>query len=447
VTVSVEGSRDPSTEIVTGPRDGASLYLMTLARGAVARHLLPARGRVVIGRSEQSDVRVDDASVSRRHAIIHVGSELEVEDLGSANGTFVRRASSADPNAREKVTGRTRIDVGDFVEVGSVSLVVWRGDAPAVPIEETLPPDIVVIDPVVRELHAIVQRIAVDDISVLLLGETGVGKEIFAETIHRLSKRRDGAFLRLNCAALTETLLESELFGHERGAFTGAVATKPGLLESATGGTVFLDEVGELPLSIQAKLLRIIEERKVLRLGSLTPRAIDVRFVSATNRDLDAEIERGAFRRDLYFRINGISLSIPPLRDRPRELEELARRFAEMAAKRRGRQAPRLAADALAALRAHAWPGNIRELRNVVERAVLLCDDELTAQHLGLLSPPREPPAKLRTEVDAFEKQRIVDALEQCGGNQTRAAKLLGISRRTLTNRLNEYGLPRPIKR
>jgi two-component system, NtrC family, response regulator AtoC len=436
---------DHSTEIITAASSGAALCLMTLARGAVNRHVLPPSGRVVIGRSEQNEVRVDDTSVSRKHAALHIGEALEVEDLGSANGTFVRRASG---NTRERVHGRVRIEVGDFVEVGSVLLVVWRGDAPAVPVEETLPPDIVVRDPAVRELHTIVQRIAADEISVLLLGETGVGKEVFAEAIHRLSKRRDRAFLRLNCAALSETLLESELFGHERGSFTGATQTKPGLLESAAGGTVFLDEVGELSLSTQAKLLRVIEERKVLRVGSVTPRAIDVRFISATNRELEAEIDRGAFRRDLYFRINGITLAIPPLRDRPAEIDELARKFAEGAAKKRDREVPVITRAALDTLRRHSWPGNIRELRNVIERAVLMCDAELDVSHLGLAMRPEEPvTAQLRQDVNAFEKKRIAAALEQCGGNQTRAAKLLGISRRTLTNRLNEYGLPRPLKK
>jgi two-component system, NtrC family, response regulator AtoC len=433
--------RDPSTEIRL-PTEGETLCLMTLARGTVTRH--PLKSDVVIGRSEQADVRIDDTSVSRRHAIVHVGDALEVEDLGSANGTFVRRAAN-DPTARHRIEGRVKIDVGDFIEVGSVVLVVWRGDVPEVPVEETLPPDIVVVDPAVRELHSIAHRVAGDDISVLLLGETGVGKEVFAEAIHRASRRKDKPFLRLNCAALTETLLESELFGHERGAFTGATQTKPGLLESATSGTVFLDEVGELPLTVQAKLLRVIEERSVLRLGSLTPRPIDVRFIAATNRDLEGEIERGAFRRDLFFRINGITLHIPALRDRPREIEELARRFAGLAAQRRERAVPKIAPAALDALRSYAWPGNIRELRNVIDRAVLLCDNELRAEHLGLGTRAPEP-KDLREDVDEFEKKKIVAALEKCGGNQTRAAKMLGISRRTLTNRLNEYGLPRPLK-
>ncbi len=436
----------------------------------VTRHPLPDSGDVVIGRTEQCAVRIDDASVSRQHARLHVGPKLSVEDLGSANGTFVRTSGVADPKGKKRLAAGERFEVGlgDFIEVGSLLFVVWRDAGGAelpVSAAETLPPDIVVRDPAMQSLHALLGRIAAGDISVLLLGETGVGKEVFAESVHRLSPRNKKPFLRLNCAALTETLLESELFGFEKGAFTGANNPKPGLLESARGGTVFLDEVGDLPLPIQAKLLRVIEDRKVLRLGGLTPRPIDVRFVAATNRDLEAEIEKGTFRRDLFFRLNGISLVIPPLRERAGEIADLARTFVKQASERGGRSAPLIGPDAMAALERHAWPGNIRELRNMIDRAVLLCDGEIRVEHLSLpaarapasvreAAPPKAAPvdagdgrSKLRSEVDAFERQRIVEALEKCAGNQTRAAKLLGISRRTLTNRLNEYSIPRPLKR
>jgi DNA-binding NtrC family response regulator len=313
-----------------------------------------------------------------------------------------------------------------------------------------------------EKLHQLAERVAQGPISVLLLGETGVGKEVFAEVVHRASPRRDRPLLRLNCAALSESLLESELFGHEKGAFTGATSAKPGLLESAEGGTVFLDEVGELSPSIQVKLLRVLEERKVTRVGGLTAKAIDVRFVSATNRDLAAEVKKGAFRQDLLFRLDGITLSIPPLRERPREIEPLARMFAERAAAQMGRPAPVLAREALLALARHAWPGNVRELRNVMERAVVLSEAGLIApEHLLLPAPaapsaepaaPAEPreeaaPAHLRTELAALERQRILDALAACAGNQTQAAAKLGMSRRTLVKRLGEYDVPRPRKR
>jgi two-component system response regulator AtoC len=326
-----------------------------------------------------------------------------------------------------------------------------------------------------REIYEVLGRIAGGDISVLLLGETGVGKEVVAEAVHRLSPRAGRPFLRLNCAALSETLLESELFGHERGAFTGATNAKQGLLETASGGTVFLDEIGELPMSIQVKLLRVIEERKVLRVGGLTPLPIDVRFVAATNRDLDTEIRRGAFREDLYYRLNGFAVWIPPLRDRTGEIDPLARYFIAEFCRRNARYPePELSRAALDWLLRYRWPGNIRELRNVIERSVLLCTgDEITPRHLPLdkletaLSPRADGTARqahptiettplnpdLRgtppmgiPDAMADERTRVIMALEQCAGNQTRAAVLLGISRRTLVNRLNEFGLARPRK-
>ncbi|HSS02688.1 MAG TPA: sigma 54-interacting transcriptional regulator, partial [Kofleriaceae bacterium] len=310
--------------------------------------------------------------------------------------------------------------------------------------------------------------------------ETGAGKEVLAETIHRLSPRRDAPFLRLNCAALSETLLESELFGHERGAFTGATHGKPGLLETANGGTVFLDEVGELAMSTQVKLLRVLEEREVLPVGGLKPRPIDVRFVAATNRDLEAEIERRTFRQDLYFRLCAATLVIPPLRERISEIPGLARTFSEAAARDMGRAAPVLGGDALAALEVYPWPGNIRELRNMIERAVLLCGTgPIGLQHLPLekmratLAPARAPAAAsapiatraaampseadgaaaeperplraiVREQVESVERQRIVDALTRAAGNQSVAAKLLGMPRRTLVKRLAAYNIPRP---
>jgi two-component system, NtrC family, response regulator AtoC len=332
------------------------------------------------------------------------------------------------------------------------------------------------------DLHRLAECVAAGTISVLVLGETGAGKEVLAETIHRLSPRRAAAFLRLNCAALSETLLESELFGHERGAFTGAMQSKPGLLETADGGTVFLDEVGELAMATQVKLLRVLEEREVLRVGGLKPRSIDVRFIAATNRDLEAEIERKTFRQDLYFRLSAATLVIPPLRERVSEIAGLARAFVDTAARAMGRPAPALAPDVLPRLEAYAWPGNIRELRNMMERAVLLCGqgpirlahlpvekmratlaprrtvptmqiiDPVPARTLALSTsaplpvPGEDRPLRdaVRAQVEALEKQRICDALARVAGNQSAAAKLLGMPRRTLVKRLAAYNIPRP---
>jgi two-component system response regulator AtoC len=318
-------------------------------------------------------------------------------------------------------------------------------------------PGFVLRDDAMAALYRLVDRVAPSTINVLVLGETGAGKEVLARQLHQRSKRAGSELMSLNCAALTETLLESELFGHERGSFTGAVKDKVGLLEAARGGTVFLDEVGELPSSIQAKLLRVLEERRVLRVGAVAPTPIDVRFVFATNRDLEAEVARGAFRSDLYYRINGISLELPPLRERPAEIEPLARSFLAEAAQRDGLDLPELAPDALAALKAYPWPGNIRELKNVIDRAILLAGGgTITAEVLGLGGAAVSSPAveaasssapRLRQRREAAEREEVERALAQTNGNQTHAARLLGISRRTLVTRLTQYGLTKPRKR
>jgi transcriptional regulator with PAS, ATPase and Fis domain len=315
-----------------------------------------------------------------------------------------------------------------------------------------VPGAVVVADPSMQELYRVADRIAQGTIAVLLLGETGVGKEVVAESLHVRSPRRGENFLRLNCAALSENLVESELFGYEKGAFTGAERAKPGLMESATGGTLFLDEVGELPLATQAKLLRAIEQREVMRVGALKPRPIDVRLVSATNRDLESEVEKGRFRRDLYYRLNGVTLSIPPLRERQREIEPLARAFLKRAARELGLgEVPSFAAETLEMMRDYAWPGNIRELKNVIDRAVLLCESDLIEpvhlpfEKLALVWPDHPPQSSLSAEEEA-QRARVIAALEQCAGNQTRAAELLGVARQTLTKWLNRYNLPRPRK-
>ena len=587
-------------------------YLNVVTSGLSSTHPLPDEGTVTIGRSDTNTIQVNDRSLSRQHAALHIGKDgaLTVEDLGSSNGTTVRERLLEEKKP-------VKIAPGEVVDLGATMIIVqtrgqlarprrlWAHDyfearvedecgraeqggkpfalvrvhCPGVEVvtqqvlfERLRPADvlgayapgeleamlvdtspeaaleliaalreaigsrgskveiglacfprdgrnpdalfakasahlapagahsesgrIVVADPAMHRLFKLVERVAVGSISVLILGETGAGKEVLAEKLHRLSPRVDKPFLGLSCAALTENLLESELFGHEKGAFTGASAAKPGLLESAEGGTVFLDELGEMPLSTQAKLLRVIETRQVLRVGGLKPRAIDVRFVAATNRDLEAEVARGAFRRDLYFRLNGISIVIPPLRERPTEIAALATLFLERAITQNGRRpGPRLAPESMALLQSYAWPGNIRELKNVMERAVLLCvGSKILPEHLPLekirasiasvdesmvkaprsprvaglptdpptAAPPPAPPsylspgpgpgpgpagnAPVREELEALERRRILDALATCAGNQTKAAKMLGMSRRTLLHRLDAYGVARPRK-
>jgi two-component system response regulator AtoC len=320
-------------------------------------------------------------------------------------------------------------------------------------------PGTVIVNPAMRSLYADLERVAASNIGVLLLGETGVGKEIVARAVHQYSARSTRPFLPINCAALSETLLEAELFGHEKGAFTGATAARPGLFESAQGGTVLLDEIGELPLSVQSKLLRVIEDHKVLRVGGRTERPVDVRFVAATNRDLLAEVKRKAFREDLFYRLNGVSLLIPPLRARRDEILPLCRMFIARACAEHGRDSRlELSDPAREALERHDWPGNVRELRNVIERGVVLCaGDVLSVEHLppelraasGSQRPdaPADAKAQLQEEIRELDRQRIREALAHCGGSQTLAARHLGVSRRTLLNWLDDLDLPRPRKR
>jgi DNA-binding NtrC family response regulator len=317
----------------------------------------------------------------------------------------------------------------------------------------------VIVNQDMRSLYADLERVAASNIGVLLLGETGVGKEIVARALHQYSVRNSRPFLPINCAALSETLLEAELFGHEKGAFTGATAARPGLFESAQGGTVLLDEIGELPLSVQSKLLRVLEDRKVLRVGGRSERPVDVRFVAATNRDLLGEVQRKAFREDLYYRLNGVSLLIPPLRARRDEILPLCRMFMARACAEHGRDAGlELSAQAEEALLRHDWPGNVRELRNVIERGVVLCSGAVL--HLEHLPPTLrtpagsvrsdaqgDPKAVLQEGIRELDRQRIRDALAHCGGSQTLAARHLGVSRRTLVNWLDDLDLPRPRKR
>lgn len=280
------------------------------------------------------------------------------------------------------------------------------------------------------QLARLVARVAPSDISIILHGETGVGKEVEARSIHRLSLRAGKTFVGLNCAALTETLLESELFGHERGAFSGAVNTKPGLFEVADKGTVFLDEIGEMSLSIQPKLLRVLEERTVLRVGGLSPRAIDVRFLAASHKDLEVEVEAGRFREDLYFRLNGITLEIPPLRMRPTEVDGLITNFvADVCRRSRRTDVPVVAKDALALLKGYRWPGNIRELRNIIERAVILCTGpRITAEHLPVerlrRSSPSLSPSSPLGPASEMERERYLDAVNHSDGNRIKAAEI-----------------------
>ena len=299
------------------------------------------------------------------------------------------------------------------------------------------------------------QRVATTEATVLLLGESGTGKELFARAVHHLSDRRDKPFVAVNCAAIPETLIENELFGHERGAFTGAGARHLGKFELAVGGTVFLDEIGELPLAVQGKLLRAIEEKAVDRIGGRAPVPVNVRIVAATNKDLRTASEQGEFRRDLFFRLAVFPIVIPPLRDRAEDIILLAHHFAAQLGKElRGREAT-LSEASLAALREHKWPGNVRELENAIERACILADGAiLEPTDLGLVPPSMSEPETL-AELDTsgtlgqvaeralrlVERRKILEALNANDGNKTRAADVLGVSYKTLLTKIKEYDI------
>ncbi len=327
-------------------------------------------------------------------------------------------------------------------------------------------PGIIVRDERMRNVYRLAEKAAARDINVLILGETGVGKEILAETIHRASKRAGQPFLCLNCGGLNDSLRESELFGYERGAFTDAKSPKAGLLEAASGGTVFLDEIGEMSSAVQAMLLRAIETKQVTRLGGVQPKSIDVRFVAATHRDLVQDIKQKRFRSDLYYRLNGITLDIPPLRERRSEIRPLAEAFLLQLAPVSGLAiVPRLSEAAALLLESYRWDGNIRELRNVMERALVLSDGgDIEPEHLPIETIksgseidaadtvlvdaiPNDPPAGSLTPVERAERARVIEALRLEGGNQTRAARRLGIARSTLVLRIEAFNLPRPNKR
>ncbi len=438
---------------------GAVIELVAIIEGRSTVHRLPARGTVVLGRGRggKVDVVLDHASVSRRHACLHLspsGEQVVVEDLGSANGTRVvttrldAQTTAQTVDQRLEPNVRTPIARTAAIHLGSVIVLVRH-----VSEEETAPavPDgMVIASPAMKKLFELVDRIAVSPLSILLVGETGAGKDVVARAIHQRSPRSTGPFVAVNCAALPEQLIEAELFGHDRGAFTGATIAKPGLLETASTGTAFLDEIGELPFAQQGKLLRVLEAGEVQRIGALKPRPIDVRFVAATNRELAREIDAGSFRRDLFFRLAGMTLSIPPLRERREDILPLARHFAARAAKAIGRPSPEISSEALETLERHTFPGNVRELRNVIERAVALAGESpIGTEHLHLEPASSSTIAAAPDTTDPGrkdERQRIIDALAQCAGNQTRAAEVLGISRRTLVNRLGEYGLARPLR-
>jgi DNA-binding NtrC family response regulator len=299
-----------------------------------------------------------------------------------------------------------------------------------------------------QEIFATIARVAPTRATVLLAGESGVGKDLIARAIHFHSPRRDRPFVKINCTAIPENLMESELFGYEKGAFTGAMGTKPGKFEQADTGTVLLDEIGDVPGNIQVKLLRVLQEREFERLGSNKTRHIDVRVIAATNQDLRAALEQGTFREDLYYRLNVVPIDIPPLRDRKDDIPFLAEHFVKKLAKEGGTQVESINEEAIRKLMEYHWPGNARELENVIERSVVLCaGKELKAADIRLDMAPRGRPQFADnflpegTTLDEYEQAIIREALRRANGNKSQAARLLGLSRNALRYRLSQMGL------
>ncbi len=414
--------------------DGPSRGQRAKVEGATAR----------VGSLEGSTLRLDDPTVSRVHCEIVVRADsITLRDMGSTNGTFV-----GDVRVVEAI-----IPAGTIVKVGGSAFRVDRGDTPTfVPLSSrTELGELVGGSVEMRGVYAILERAAPTDATLLLQGETGTGKDVAARAVHALSKRADKPFIPVDCGAIPENLIESELFGHLRGAFTGAVSNRLGAFEEAQGGTLFLDEIGELPLAMQPKLLRALESRTIRRVGSSQVAPVDVRIIAATNRQLARCVNDGMFREDLYYRLAVVEVELPPLRARRDDIPLLAQRFYQRLA---GKDAV-LASDFVQPLVDRAWPGNVRELRNFIERAVTLGH---AREGSGEVVPPSSAtvlPAGVESIVplhlplkeardawmETFESVYVRSMLAKTGGNLTRAAELAGVSRRFLQRTIARLGL------
>jgi two-component system, NtrC family, nitrogen regulation response regulator NtrX len=436
--------------------------LLVTHRARTSAFELPEQGQLVIGRSQSCDVFLDDQQVSRRHAVLHVQpTSIQLEDLGSHNGTLLLGAtetlSAMRARSDETQTGAsnelrlapnvlTPISDDALIQIGTALLTLQVTTARRRLQSEAGIPGFVVVDAAMQRVLDLADRAAPTNLTVLLLGESGSGKEMLARYVHQRSPRAAKRMVSLNCGALPENLLESELFGHEKGAFTGATSSRRGKFELAHGGTILLDEVRDLHESSQAKLLRVLQEGEFQRVGGEETRHVRVRVISATNQDLAALVAEKKFREDLYYRLSVVPIRVPPLRERAGDIRPLAEYFVDEFCRRNNFRPKRFDAAVFEELHAYRWPGNIRELRNVVERMAILSPDPITADAIPVeirLARQAGAPTTLEETRAQAERDMIRQALDRAGWNVAAAARALGVERTRLHKRIRALGLER----
>jgi DNA-binding NtrC family response regulator len=436
-----EGPTEVGSRTEVQPRDSASRWQSAQVRvrqGADETVHKLSGDSFTVGKDPACDLVVQDPFISSRHLkVTRREGHFHVVDTHSTNGTWMGSVRVFE----------VEVGLPTTLRVGETDLIL----EPITPARKELSfHGIIGNDPSVRQLNELIERVAPSSAAVAILGESGTGKELVARALHDCSQRADRPFIPVNCAAISKELIESELFGHEKGSFTGAANARKGAFEEADGGTLFLDEIGELPVDLQAKLLRALESGEIKRVGASRPSHVDVRVVAATNKDLLAQAREGRFREDLYYRLCVVPLHLPPLRSRRGDILALAEHFLRTYSPRG--QTVRLAPAAVERLQQHTWPGNIRELRNVVHRALLLRKgasiettdlsfDQEVNRDTGVLVPEMPHGMTLEQMLLKLERQIIESALRRCNNNRERVARELGIARSTLFKRLKEWGL------